>query len=396
MKVIFRAKLGSRSPRVTTSASCVDSCVSWASLLMLVLMPAVLFAPVTSATDISGDAGGTTGIEGAGKKPPAPFLDADAFLHDDLLGTDIDAYFICEEVATSVAKIEVDKDLRRAGDRPKHMHKMDFTCVVDPSEEASGGATGIHLDLVNIPPGFKEDREAAIANDMTRLFIRGAVVKGSHLIIPNQDDSALDGSVSLSPVLEWQKRPAGKAARTKHSRRLASGQFGTKAVIIFRISVTGKTAPTYSAQEIGDAVFGLDGDQVNLRTQFQACSYNKLNFLPAEGQVAQYYSPPGSENGVIEIELARDSFEDYDPIDIGKAVRKSVYDGYLYNQTLADTSSGPTIMLDDYDHIIYVLPPGTTYKGIPWWVAFAYKPGVESFFNDDEIGVALNQLHEIG
>jgi len=370
--------------------------------MMMLLMPLVIavLVPVTSAANKI-EIGTTSESATAPVNNLLPFFDADSFLREDLLDTDIDDYFICEEVATSIAKIEVDPNLRTANDRPKHKHQIDFTCVVDPSEQVSGGSIGVHLDLVNIPPGFKKDREAAIAYDKTRLIIRGAVVKGNHLIIPDQDDSTGDGSVVLTPVLEWQKHdPAGgSVAKTKHSRRLASQQFGTKSVVIFRVTVTGKTPPTLSAAEISDAVFGLGagGDEVNLRTQFRACSYKKINFLPAEGNVAQYYSPAGSESGVIEIVLARDSFDDYAPRDIGTAVRKAVNDGYLYNvnQTSVD-SSAVNVQMDDFDHVIFVIPPGTSFKGISFWVAFAYKPGSESFFNDDEIAVALNQLHEIG
>ena len=247
--------------------------------------------------------------------------------------------------------------------------EIGFSCVVDPLQSASGHTKGTHLELMNLPPGFGQDRVDAIAKNTTRLIIRGAVVEGSVLTVPEQEEYLSGGVRSLKPILEWQLPPLEKASRTRHSRRLATAQFGTKSVVIFRITVEQRTPPTNTAVEISDSVFGNAGDAVNLRSQYKACSFDKIDFVWADGETAvgtdieSLYSAPG----VIDFTVPAANLTTFNTQDIANKVAEFVQ----MNST--ENALGLGLNLEEYDHIIYVLPPSTIYSGSTGWIAFAYK-----------------------
>lgn len=313
----------------------------------------------------------TTDFTNANSKD-LPAFDADTFLKDDLIDFDTEDYFVCDEVATSVAKIEIDpKDtLSRASNvTAKFKHEVDFTCVADPSKFGNGHTKGLHLRLLNLPDGFNVDREEAIAKGMTRLVIRGGAkvdFVDSTLHVPDQDDNAEGSYISFKPVLEWQFPPENSTSKFKHSRKLAFNQYGTKDVIVFRISVEGKTPPTLSAAEISDSIFGLaeNGDPVNLRTQFNACSYGLIDFRPAGGLVTALYSD--ADSGVVELSIPSSSISSFETLHIGNIAAEIAQNSTEFG--------GLDLDLDDYDHIMYVMPPNTIYNYFTNWVAFAYKP----------------------
>jgi len=66
---------------------------------------------------------------------------------------------------------------------------------------------------------------------------------------------------------------------TSNSRRLTTG---TKTVLVVRV-VANDSSTTSSADQLSDSVFGTNGDLVNLKTQYAACSHNQLQFQPATG-----------------------------------------------------------------------------------------------------------------
>ena len=66
---------------------------------------------------------------------------------------------------------------------------------------------------------------------------------------------------------------------TSNRRRLTTG---TKTVLVVRV-VANDSSTTASADQLSDSVFGTNGDLVNLKTQYAACSHNQLLFQPATG-----------------------------------------------------------------------------------------------------------------
>jgi len=59
-----------------------------------------------------------------------------------------------------------------------------------------------------------------------------------------------------------------------------------------------------SYEEMGDKVFGSDGDPVNARSQFLACSKNQLNYVPACSQPNdKCYGDADFKNSVIKVKI---------------------------------------------------------------------------------------------
>jgi len=58
---------------------------------------------------------------------------------------------------------------------------------------------------------------------------------------------------------------------------------GTKTVLMVRVNAA-DVENSHSEEELSDAVFGTNGRSVNLKSQYDACSNGKLNFVPAIGE----------------------------------------------------------------------------------------------------------------
>ena len=122
-------------------------------------------------------------------------------------------------------------------------------------------------------------------------------------------------------------------------------------------------------------IFGTDGDQVNLRSQFKACSFDKLDFVPAN---EKSITGVVVSNGVISIEI---------PDIILNAERRNIYRAAKWKaaSVLGDLSS-------QYNHVMFCLPPGTAGD----WAAFVYIDSYVSVYNDDMCSHPTVQMHEIG
>ena len=59
-----------------------------------------------------------------------------------------------------------------------------------------------------------------------------------------------------------------------------AGITGTRSVLVVRV-VAADATTTASEAQLSDSVFGTFGDAFNLKSQYNACSYGQLNFVPA-------------------------------------------------------------------------------------------------------------------
>ena len=57
---------------------------------------------------------------------------------------------------------------------------------------------------------------------------------------------------------------------------------GTKTVLMVRVNAA-DVDNSHTEEELSDAVFGTNGRQVSLQSQYSDCSHGKLNFEPAIG-----------------------------------------------------------------------------------------------------------------
>jgi hypothetical protein len=149
---------------------------------------------------------------------------------------------------------------------------------------------------------------------------------------------------------------------------------GMHQVLVIRVKLNG-VLPSPSATDLAGSVFGL-GDNPAAQSfveQYSACSFGQLQFFPAEGN--------NILNGVMDIEM-----------DKGNGTLSTL----SLVSALADAAKAkmPEGMVPD--HLMYVLPYGTSFQGNLNWVAFAYVGGHSSFFNDMWGDSLSATMHEIG
>ena len=151
----------------------------------------------------------------------------------------------------------------------------------------------------------------------------------------------------------------------RRHRHLATTS-GTKTVLVIRVKATDGVT-SISEADLANAIFGISGDKVNLKSQYLACSHGKLEFAPS----------PKATNGVVTINAG------------------------------VSTSKGDTIMINAVDKalkqkfgqspwniadfLMYCLP-SNTFDG----VAYAWMNSYASVYNDIWCTRVSAQMHELG
>jgi hypothetical protein len=174
---------------------------------------------------------------------------------------------------------------------------------------------------LQLPPGsILDGHEETLEQGLLHLRISGASVVEEHVVLgPHSHITVVDP-------------PQGK-------RNLAiSNVVGPKTILVVRVS-TIDAEPTTTANELE---VGLFGDSINLRTQYDACSFGKLQLELAHG-------------GAIDILVNTSISEFTEPDPLVSAAKK-----VLEQQYNVDKASSLA------DKIMFCLPPGTGD-----WVAFA-------------------------
>ena len=218
-----------------------------------------------------------------------------------------------------------------------HVHELE--CVF-PSD-------GLFRSIENIP-GWLLERfsKNKIASNIDVLHMSEAIVYDTRISIPS------GANVYIEERLE--KNESGK-------HRLVTG---TRSTIALRIVAT-DIATTMSVATLGDEIFGSSGDTFTMRSQFLACSYNQLDFVPA--------TQSGVTNGVFQVTPPNLVAYLTDDADFRNAV---VNEG---NAQLGTMSSS-------FQHVMLCFPPGVTLNGSRNWVAYAYINSYLSVYNDNWCG----------
>jgi hypothetical protein len=151
----------------------------------------------------------------------------------------------------------------------------------------------------------------------------------------------------------------------EHLRYLQDATFtiGTRTIAVVRVSTTDST-PTFTANQLEN---GLFGDGINMKTQYDACSFGQLKWQLAEA-------------GVMDINVGQpvSNFIDYAAL-VTAAQKKMKADMGISTVTVLA------------DKVIFCLPPGTGN-----WVASAGVGHFRAQFNNDWCLSLTATMHEIG
>jgi hypothetical protein len=179
-------------------------------------------------------------------------------------------------------------------------------------------------------------------------------------------------------------RPA--YGRRPHKHRHLATVTGTKPVLAVRV-IGADTSTTASMVEISDSIFGTAGDPVNLKSQFAACSFNKLNITPTPGFA-------GTHHGLhcfldctcIETTLFSTRLffflvfiltDGVVTVTIPNIISGAT-DGTIRNAVTTALNAAGISAPTSGHHIMYCLPPGTSGS----WIAYAYVNSWNSVYNN--------------
>ena len=165
--------------------------------------------------------------------------------------------------------------------------------------------------------------------------------------------------------------------RGKGHRSLYNLQGVSKVLAVRIVALDSQT--THSVNNCRARTFGgLDDegvmDDMNMKSQIDACSYGKLKFVEPDDNPLY----PDVVGGVVTIHL--------------NETVTGVSHGTVLGWARATTPlyAGP---LENYDHVMYFMPPGVEFGGA---AAFGYMPGRETWYRDSySLGTGI-QLHELG
>jgi hypothetical protein len=193
--------------------------------------------------------------------------------------------------------------------------------------------------------GIKDSELDEVASGVTTLRVEsGEIVNGS-LKVP------------IGAKIEYGKREAlgleekaGKSKGKKKDSRALTNIFVDNIRKVLAVRVTANdSSPGSTLDEIGDKIFGTDGDEVNLVERYDSCSFGQLVMQPYEGVTKEGES---ISNGVIEVAIDM-NVKGVNSIEVYYEAARAATDrlGYLPSQ---------------FDHVMFCLPPGT--KG--GWLAY--------------------------
>ena len=150
-------------------------------------------------------------------------------------------------------------------------------------------------------------------------------------------------------------------------------QTGNKKVVVLRIIAQDKST-TASEAQLTDDIFGTAGDPLNLKSQFDQCSYGQLQFQPTTSVAAI-----GSD-GVYTVRM---------PTTVVTNQADNPIAWAAVSKAEADLGVSLTSIAD---HVIVCIPPGTS----GGWIAYAYIGYWLSVFNDDWCRYPSGLMHELG
>jgi hypothetical protein len=218
--------------------------------------------------------------------------------------------------------------------------RREYRCVSDGSSDM---AYEIDLDEASVG-GFEDDLAAGTLYASIPHGTLPRKQKGDKVIAP--EGVKVELSRGKPEKKESVRRRRHSSNATPRRRLMATS--GTIPVLVIRVSGN-DVAPTLSAAELSNRIFGIGNDEVNLKSVYDSCSAGKLDFVPATGT--------GIVNGVTEIKLDRDIFN---------TTSTSVDNDVL---KMAKVQFGDLSTSTQFDHVMLCLPPGTVGGS---WIAYAY------------------------
>jgi hypothetical protein len=166
------------------------------------------------------------------------------------------------------------------------------------------------------------------------------------------DNEIVEGAME-APAGEWSRRHLSTV--------------GNKKLLAVRESRSSSSEVT-----ISDEIFGTEGDEVNLKSQYAACSYNQLTFE------AYVDTTLGVNNGVLTVTIPEEP--------------AGTSNGVIRNSMVNAATSKLGKLTDKVDYVMLCVPPGTSDS----WIAYAYiNHWLSGMSCSSAVAIALKTYTEI-
>jgi hypothetical protein len=240
-----------------------------------------------------------------------------------------------------------------------------YRCVTDGEQEPDGQEEMSYL--IELPDNFVKNHSDIVSGE-TFLSIPGGEAIRDHDGIPAYIHYPEGIEISI----------VDPPRRNLYESPLKLKREGNSTVLIVRVT-TLDAEVLASPAELSSHIFGIGqgAPAVNLVSQYLACSFGKLRFVPAEG--------PEIVDGVGEIFLSQ-NIVGMNPF-------------YLENTMKNHAEAKFGTIQGNYDHVVFVLPWGTVHPhplSQENWYAYANVNDWRSIFNDNFALSFSGLFHEIG
>jgi hypothetical protein len=229
---------------------------------------------------------------------------------------------------------------------------------------------------LDLPEDFINEHRLALESGETYIIIPGGEYESRRgqqrgFVQQKADDAVyMPPGTPISILTSPEDHPVGLFRRTKRVIDPYGVRF--RKVLVLRVSTSDAT-PKLSQPELTDNFFA--DDSLTLRSQYNACSFGKMIFEPAEDD-----EKTGIIGGVLEIKLDMKAVN---------TTRRTLTNA----ATLAAQLALNVVSLEgNYDNVIYCHPPGTLEN----WEGFSYMNYFVSAFNDEFCGYVSGNMHEVG
>jgi len=236
------------------------------------------------------------------------------------------------------------------------------SCTLDDNLSSLGGL----MYEIDLSEDFVSTNSKCIKNGACYVDIPGGQVVDE------------EGATPTIEIPEAAELTAIDLSESAPIQRRKLGTFGVNNVLVVRLKSIDKSC-TPTREQLAASVFGINGNAYgidnSMKSQYEACSKDQFSF--------NYVSGNGVKNGVVDVYMN----EYVTSVDIFK----------LTNAMFQAASDAVDNSLSaSPNHVMYVVPSGTTFNGSSRWVAFAHVGGFNSWYNDDWGDMLSAQVHEVG
>ena len=235
-----------------------------------------------------------------------------------------------------------------------------YRCLTESSQEKDGESEMSYA--LNLPSFFVNANKNKLNTGTATICITGGSATRSGLDNPDPDVVIIPSGATIFFVA------------TRYQRRLEVA--GKRTALVVHVSTISEN-PTYTASELADATFGVQGQKYSMASQYNSCSAGKVSFIPGD--------QPGVSTGVLEIKLS-ETIVDKNVFDLENTITIEVKKvlGFAADQDIFGNALFIGADLKDiFDHVLFCLPAGSRYKsnGSANWLSYAYKPGFASYYS---------------